>query len=153
MNITLKGPFPCIIGGLNKGLTDYLKYQEKPWIWVIFILNPNFKVKKKRPNTYFTSIFTHPNNAKAVMQEMEGCIYPSEDQEGCDNPQKLLRFKILISFLNFNLTQHLWACCFIFLWSILLLLFHLMFYLVDCLFLTMNSLPWTSIMFYSFDSI
>ncbi len=61
IKITLEGPFPRIIGGLNEGLTEYSKYQEKPRIRVIFILDPNFKVGKKGPDACLTYIVTHPN--------------------------------------------------------------------------------------------
>jgi len=87
-NIVLQGRFPCIRGGLNQGFTDYLTNPEKPLIRVIFILDPNFKVNTKGPDAYCSTIVTHPNDAQAVMQEMEGCMSLSKDQKGCKYPQK-----------------------------------------------------------------
>jgi hypothetical protein len=85
--IDLRGQFPSIIGGLNNGFLEYLRSQDKLRIKVVFVLDPKF-VCTKKIDVYNCTVDIHPDDARAVMEEMSGCIHEDVDQQGCEPGQK-----------------------------------------------------------------
>jgi hypothetical protein len=84
--IDLIGQFPKI-RGFNKGFVEYLRSKDKPRIQVVFILDPKF-VSTKVIDAYNGPVEIGPDDAKAVMEEMNGCIHEAEDQSDCKPGQK-----------------------------------------------------------------
>ncbi len=84
----LKGQFPHIEGGLNDGLVEYWKDPQRRMVRVIFILNPTFIISIPEVDAYIGVVQAHPDVAKEVNGELNGCMYLSLDQSGCRGSEK-----------------------------------------------------------------